>query len=127
VVAVTQHSLFQFEDIVVVAGRLIPCCNGWHSTPVDFSQPLVTTVVEMLLLTEPFCASNTWPNTSLTVKRWVLLSMNEAKIVKDLNVTFGYHYKNLHNWIEFHVDYWTCCTAQREARKGSILECSRFF
>jgi hypothetical protein len=54
---------------------------------------------------EPYC------------RRWVQLSMNEAKIIKDLDVSFGYHYIDIRTgapWIEFHVDYWTRCTAQQD-------------
>ncbi|KAI2511392.1 hypothetical protein MHU86_3003 [Fragilaria crotonensis] len=57
---------------------------------------------------EPYC------------RRWVQLSMNEAKLIKDLDVTFGYHYTDIRTgtpWIEFHVDYWTRVTGQQEARE----------
>jgi hypothetical protein len=55
---------------------------------------------------EPYC------------RRWVQLSLNEVKIIKDLDVSFGYHYIDIRtgvpSWIEFHVDYWTRCTAQQD-------------
>jgi hypothetical protein len=35
--------------------------------------------------------------------------MEEATTIKDLDVSFGYHYRDVRTaatWIEFHVDYW---------------------
>ena len=60
---------------------------------------------------------------------WVQLSMNEAKRIKDLDVFFGYHYNDIQTgdpWIEFHIDYWTRCTAQQEAqekKRASLSVC----
>ena len=47
---------------------------------------------------EPYC------------KRWVQLSVEEAKTTMNLNMTFGYGYHDIisnQDMIEFHVDYWS--------------------
>ena len=53
---------------------------------------------------EPYC------------NRWIQLSLNEARTIKNLNVTFGYSYFDVQRneeRIEIHVDYWNRISSQQ--------------
>jgi hypothetical protein len=60
---------------------------------------------------EPYC------------KRWVQISVGEAKTISDLNVDFGYSYFDIvgnQEKLEFHVDYWNRIIAAADANQQSI-------
>ena len=59
---------------------------------------------------EPYC------------NRWVRLSVDEAKTIKDLNINFGYSYLDIvsnEERIEFHVDYWNRIVADDTTNQQS--------